>query len=82
MTSTSENVCIDKLVDVVNEYNNTYHYTIKMMSIDAKSSTYLTLVQKIIIKIINFKLVTMREYQNIKSFLRKFMLQIGLKKFL
>ena len=82
MTSTSENVCIDKLVDVVNEYNNTYHYTIKMMSIDAKSSTYLTLVQKIIRKIINFKLVTMREYQNIKSFLRKFMLQIGLKKFL
>ena len=82
MTSTSENEYIDKLVDIVNEYNNTYHYTIKMMPIDAKSSTYLTLVQKIIIETINFKLVTMQEYQNIKSFVRKFMLQIGLKKFL
>ena len=31
MTSTSENVYIDKLDDIVNKYNNTYHSTIKMM---------------------------------------------------
>ena len=29
MTSISENVYIDKLDDIVNEYNNTYHKTLK-----------------------------------------------------
>ena len=29
---------IDKLDDIVNEYNNTYHRTIKMRSVDVKSS--------------------------------------------
>ena len=31
MTTTSKNVYIDKLDDIVNEYNNTYHRTIKMI---------------------------------------------------
>ena len=30
MTSVSKNVYIDKLDDIVNEYNNTYHTSIKM----------------------------------------------------
>ena len=30
MTSVSKNVYIDKLDDIVNEYNNTYHSTFKM----------------------------------------------------
>ena len=30
ITSISKNVYIDKLSDIVNEYNNTYHRTIKM----------------------------------------------------
>ena len=30
---------IDKLDDIVNEYNNFYHITIKIKPIDAKSST-------------------------------------------
>ena len=30
MTSISKNVYIDKLDDIVDEYNNTYHRTIKM----------------------------------------------------
>ena len=34
------------------------------------------------IKILNLKLVKLLEYQNIKTFLQKAMLQIGLKKFL
>ena len=34
MTSTSKNVYIDKLDDIVNEYNNTYYTTIKMKPID------------------------------------------------
>ena len=31
---------IDKLNDIVNEYNNAYHRTIKMKPIDVKKSTY------------------------------------------
>ena len=30
MTSISTNVCIDKLDDILNKYNNTYHRTTKM----------------------------------------------------
>ena len=41
MTSISKNVYIDKLDDIVDEYNNTYHITIKMKPIDAKDSTYI-----------------------------------------
>ena len=40
MTSISKNVYIDKLDDIVNEYNNTYHKTIKMKLVDAKDNTY------------------------------------------
>ena len=38
MTSISKNVYIDKLDDIVNEYNNTYHTTIKMK---LKDNTYI-----------------------------------------
>ena len=31
MTSVSKNVCIDKLDDIVNKYNNTYHSTMILM---------------------------------------------------
>ena len=41
MTSISKNVCIDKLDHIVNEYNNTYHTTIKMKPIDVKDNTYI-----------------------------------------
>ena len=40
-TALSKNVCIDKLDDIVNEYNNTYDKTIKMKPADVKSGTYL-----------------------------------------
>ena len=39
MTSISKNVYIDKLDDIVDEYNNTYHTTIKMKPIDVKDNT-------------------------------------------
>ena len=32
---------IDKLDDIVNKNNNTYHSTIKIKSVDVKSSTYI-----------------------------------------
>ena len=41
MTPISENVYIDKLNDIVNEYNNTKHRTTKMKPIDVKDNTYI-----------------------------------------
>ena len=38
MTSISKDVYIDKLDDIVNKYNNTYHRTIP---VDVKQSTYI-----------------------------------------
>ena len=35
------NVYINKLDDIVNEYNNTYHKTIKMKPVDVKDNTYI-----------------------------------------
>ena len=50
MTSISKNVYINKVDDIVNEYNNTYHTTIKMKPIDVKNNTYINTS-----KIINYK---------------------------
>ena len=41
MTSVSKNVYIDKLDDIVDEYNNTYHRTIKMKAVDVKDNGYI-----------------------------------------
>ena len=46
MTLVSKNVYIDKLDDIVNEYNNTYHNTIKMKLADVKSSAYIEFNQE------------------------------------
>ena len=46
MTSISKNGYIDKLTDIVNKYNNSYHSTIKMKSVDLKSSTYIDFNQE------------------------------------
>ena len=45
MTSITKNVYIDKLDDIVNDYNNKYHRTIK--------------INKLMIKILNLKLAIM-----------------------
>ena len=42
ITSVSENVYIDKLHDIVNESDDTYHRTIKMKLVDVKDNTILT----------------------------------------
>ena len=47
MTSISKNVYIDKLVDIVSEYNNTYHRTIKMKPIDVKDDTYINIDKEV-----------------------------------
>ena len=71
MTSISKNMYIDKLDDIVDEYNNTYHTTNKMKPIDVKDNTYLNAEKKLIIKILTLKSVIMGEYQNTKTFLLK-----------
>ena len=42
-----------------------------MKPVDEKSSTYITLVKKLMVRIINLKLVILLEYQNIKKFSQK-----------
>ena len=39
MTLVSKNVYIDQLDNIVDEYNNTYHRTIKMKPVDVKDNT-------------------------------------------
>ena len=69
--------------DKVNKYNNTFHRKTKMLMLMKNQTDILTLVKKIITrKILNLKLLIMLEYQNIKIFLQKVTLQIGLNKFL
>ena len=47
MTAFSKNVYIDKLDDIVKEYNNTYHTTIKMESADVKDNTYINFEKEV-----------------------------------
>ena len=82
MTSISKNVYIDKLDDIVDEYNNTYHRTIKMKPVDVKDNTYIDFEKKLMIEIQNLKLVIMSAFLNTKIFLLKDIHQIGPKKFL
>ena len=71
MTWISKNVYNDKLDEIVNKYNNTFHNTIKMKPVNV-----------VIIKILHLKLVIMLEYENIKVFLLTDVLKTGLKKYL
>ena len=70
MTSISKNVYIDKLDDIVNEYNNTYHTTIKMEPIDVKDNTYINADKKINNKNPKFKVgdhVRISKYKKISA---------------
>ena len=68
MTSISKIVYTDKLADMVNKYNNTYHSTIKMKPVDVKSSTYIDSSKEINDKDLKFKigdLVRISKYKDI-----------------
>ena len=66
MTSTSKNVYIDKLDDIVNKFNNTYHSTIKMRHVDVKPSIYIESSKEMNNKNRKFKIgVTISKYKNI-----------------
>ena len=53
MTSLSKFVYIDKLDDIVNEYNNTYHRTFKMKPVDVKDNRYIDSMELRSIKRLN-----------------------------
>ena len=82
MTSVSQNVYIDKLGDIVNKYNNTYHSKIKIKPVDVKSNAYIDTSKEINDKNPKFINGDLLKYQNVKTFLQKAALQKGLKKFL
>ena len=65
MISISKNVYIDKLDDIVNKYNNTYHSSVKMKPVDVKSSTYFDSGKGINVKDPQFKTDALNWYQNI-----------------
>ena len=58
MTSILKNKYVDKLYNIVDEYNNTYHITIEMKTVDVESSANFNFNKKIR-KILNLKLMTM-----------------------
>ena len=75
MTAISKNVYIDKLDDIVKEYNNTYHTSIKMMPVDVKDNTYIDFKEAINNKDPKFKVgdhVRTSKYKNIfvKGYMR------------
>ena len=68
MTAISKKVFIDKLDDIVNEYNNTYHRTIKMKPVDVKDNTYIDFEKEVKDKDPKFKVgdhVRISKYKNI-----------------
>ena len=68
MTAISKNVYIDKLDDTVNEYNNTYHRTIKMNPVDVKDNAYIDFEKEVNDKDAKFKVgdhVRISRYKNI-----------------
>ena len=68
MTAISKNVYIDKLDDIVNEYNDTYHRAIKMKSVHVKDNIYIDFGKEVNDKDPKFKIidyVRISKYKNI-----------------
>ena len=68
MTSISKNMYIDKLYDIVNQYNNTYHRAIKTKPTDVKDNTYINTGKEVNDKNLKFKVgdhVRISKYRNI-----------------
>ena len=68
MTSVSKNVSIDKLDNIVNEYNNMYHRTIKMKPVDVEDNIYVDFSKKVNDKDPKFKVgdhVRISKYKDI-----------------
>ena len=68
MTSIPKNAYIDKLDDIVDEYNNTYYKTIKMKPVDIKDNTYIDFGKEVNDKDLKFKIgdqVRISKYKNV-----------------
>ena len=68
MTSISKNVYINKLVDIVNEYSNTYSRVNKMKQVDVKNNNYIGVNGEVYDKDPKFKVgdqVRISNYKNI-----------------
>ena len=46
-TTISRNVYIDKFDDILNEYNNVYHRTLKMKPIDIKDNAHIDCIKEV-----------------------------------
>ena len=55
MTAVPKNVYINKVNDIVNEYNNTYHRTIKIKPVNAKDNEYNKFPKEVLEKDSKFK---------------------------
>ena len=82
MTSLSKIGYIDKLADTVDEYNNTYHTTIKMNVVDVMSSTCIDIHKENDKEDSKFEIDDHVRILIKKTFLQKVTLQIGLRTFL
>ena len=91
MTATGKNVYYDVLDDIVNDYNNTKHSTIKMKPKDVKNDTTkssaIALSKKVYIdehnkKVLDIMQAIELEYLNLKTYLLKDILLIGVEKYL
>ena len=68
MTLISKNVYIDKIDDIVKEYNDTYHASIKMKPVNVKDNTYIDFKKESNDKNPKFKVghhVRISKYKNI-----------------
>ena len=68
MTAISKNVYFDVLNDIVDEYNNTYHRTIKMTPVDVKYDSFAEYIEESNEKDLKFKVgdyVRISKYKNI-----------------
>ena len=81
MTAISKNVYFDVLNNIVDKYNNTVHRTIKIKPIDVTDDSYIKYNEDFNKKVLNLKLVTMKEFLSTKIFLLKDMFLISQKKF-
>ena len=88
MTSVSKNVYIDKLDDMVGEYNNTYHRTTEMKPVDVGDNTYIDFEKEVNHKDPKFKVgdyIRISKYNNIfakenmPSWSEEFLLLVKLK---
>ena len=82
MAAVSKNVYYDMLNDIVDKYNNRYHRTIKMKTIDVKSNSYAEYNVDSIDKDPKFQVVDHVKTSRSKTILLKDIILICQKKFL